>query len=265
MARIIQDSDDECEEGFDENAASPLPAQDASSPHLVPEPANTGSTGCSTPLTGLSELNTLIWVPESLKRAIQAAHHDVSQSEVPSVPSLPTPPSGLLSLSQQEQFRMKRIKSADFAHAAGFPNVKSQATQPLKTYGSTTSLGTAPFLPSTRNQEGKDDARLREWQLEGTIRQDYAHHEPMAMFPEPSSTVPNTTLTQERLLEEVLAPGFGIMPEDEPEAEPTMPRYEPQKSSIPWSDYLKSSSVSYLYVPYWQRRDTPETPAPRPS
>lgn len=63
------------------------------------------------------------------------------------------------------------------------------------------------------------------------------HHEPMGLFSEPSSTVPNTTATQLQLLEEVMAPAFlGI--ETESDARP----YEPAKSSVPWSEYLKSSA-----------------------
>jgi hypothetical protein len=74
--------------------------------------------------------------------------------------------------------------------------------------------------------------------LEGTLQDDYAAHEPMAMFPEPSSTVPNATYTQQRLLEEVMNPAFlGI----EPEAD--APQYQPAKSSVPWSDFLNSPSV----------------------
>jgi hypothetical protein len=81
-------------------------------------------------------------------------------------------------------------------------------------------------------------------ELEGTIRQNYALHEPMAMFPELSSTIPNNTLTQQRLFDEVTAPGFlGI--DLQPDLSPALPPYELRKSSIPWSDFLKSTSVSF--------------------
>lgn len=76
------------------------------------------------------------------------------------------------------------------------------------------------------------------WSLEGTLRDSYAAHEPMAMFPEPSSTIPNATLTQQRLLDEVMNPAFlGIEPEID------APPYEPAKSSVPWSDFLNTPSV----------------------
>lgn len=66
----------------------------------------------------------------------------------------------------------------------------------------------------------------------------FAQQEPLAMFPEPSSTVPNATATpQRRLLEEVLAPEFlGLRPD------PDAPAWQPAKSSVPWSDFLKSPS-----------------------
>lgn len=72
------------------------------------------------------------------------------------------------------------------------------------------------------------------WVLEGTMREAYVQHNPNAMFPEPSSTVPNATLTQQRMMEEVLAPallgsdidGDGVL-------------FQPD-ASIPWSEYLRS-------------------------
>lgn len=80
----------------------------------------------------------------------------------------------------------------------------------------------------------------RPWDFQGTMQEVWEHHEPMGLFAQTvSSTIPNATATQEQLLAEVLAPGFlGV----EPEPDPTAPRYEPAKSSVPWSEYLKSSS-----------------------
>jgi hypothetical protein len=111
--------------------------------------------------------------------------------------------------------------------------------KPLKTYGRSKNILSSPFLPQPflENQgPGHND-----WGLEGTIREDYSRHEPMAMFPEQSSTIENSTLTQQRLLAEVMHPAFlGI------EADPVgdMSRPELAKSSIPWSDFIKSPSVS---------------------
>jgi hypothetical protein len=69
--------------------------------------------------------------------------------------------------------------------------------------------------------------------LEGTMRDNYARHEP-AMFPEPSSTVPNATQTQQRVLDAVNAPAMlGL------NSETDTPRYQPPFDSIPCSDILK--------------------------
>lgn len=72
------------------------------------------------------------------------------------------------------------------------------------------------------------------WVLEGTIRDAYAQHNPNAMFPEPSSTVPNATLTQQRVLEGVLAPALLGS-----ELDAGRTSFHPD-ASIPWSEYLKS-------------------------
>jgi hypothetical protein len=71
------------------------------------------------------------------------------------------------------------------------------------------------------------------WGLEGTMRDNYAHHEP-AMFPEPSSTVPNATQTQQRVLDAVNVPAMlGL------NSEIDTPHYQPAFDSIPCSDILK--------------------------
>ncbi|UPX10727.1 uncharacterized protein EKO05_0001369 [Ascochyta rabiei] len=73
-----------------------------------------------------------------------------------------------------------------------------------------------------------------DWVLDGTMREAYAQHNPNAMFPEPSSTVPNATLTQQRVLEGVLAPA--LLGSD---IDPGRAAFQPD-ASIPWSEYLKS-------------------------
>jgi hypothetical protein len=72
------------------------------------------------------------------------------------------------------------------------------------------------------------------WKLEGTMRDAYAQHNPNELFPEPSSTVPNATLTQQRILQGVLAPALLGSDEDVGGAP-----FQPD-ASIPWSEYLKS-------------------------
>ena len=73
-----------------------------------------------------------------------------------------------------------------------------------------------------------------EWLLEGTMRDAYVEHDPNAMFPEASSTVPNATLTQQRMMNGILAPA-SLGSEVDIERTPFQP-----DASIPWSEYLRS-------------------------
>ncbi|KAJ5058698.1 hypothetical protein J3E72DRAFT_205547 [Bipolaris maydis] len=72
------------------------------------------------------------------------------------------------------------------------------------------------------------------WQLEGTMRNDYADHEPV-MPGEPSSTIPNATMTQQRVLEAVNA---SIMLGQESE-NGDIRHHLPPGPSVPWSDLMR--------------------------
>lgn len=85
-----------------------------------------------------------------------------------------------------------------------------------------------PTLRSANTAHGAD------WLLAGTMRDAYAEHDPLAMFPDPSSTVPNATLTQQRVMEGVFAPNF-LGSDVDGSRTPFQP-----DASIPWSEYLKS-------------------------
>lgn len=91
-------------------------------------------------------------------------------------------------------------------------------------------------VPATKDTGPNFDTN---WPLEGTMQDYYAQHDPN-MFPEPSSTVPNATYTQQRVLETVTAPALlGL------ESELDAPRYQPPPDgSVPWSDLLKFSPVA---------------------
>lgn len=81
-----------------------------------------------------------------------------------------------------------------------------------------------------------------EWQLPASLQEHFAHHEPNAMFPEPSSTIPDNTMTQTRLIEDAIE-GLKVAPI----TEITVTDLTTQKtsdSSIPWSEYLYTPSVS---------------------
>ena len=79
------------------------------------------------------------------------------------------------------------------------------------------------------------------------MRNHWEHHEPMALFTHSaSSTIPNATATQQQLLAEVLAPAFLGIDQESLSQRYEAPKYEPAKSSVPWSEYLKSSSEAQL-------------------
>ncbi|KAF2496341.1 hypothetical protein BU16DRAFT_617788 [Lophium mytilinum] len=82
------------------------------------------------------------------------------------------------------------------------------------------------------------------WELPGSIQDDFEHHQPLAMFPEMSSTVPNNTQTQQRLMDELLRSHHPNMPVAMP-----LPDQTTQNSSIPWSAYMTTPS---------ENRDAPE-------
>ncbi|KAF2276161.1 uncharacterized protein EI97DRAFT_433571 [Westerdykella ornata] len=215
MERVIQDSDDELE---DEGLELP--------PTQVPH--NTGASG------GAGTGST-----ESLKKAFQDAHHaqfqtqfDESQTKIQATERVPT------DISPSNPSPLKRLRTT--SDASPTPRIQGNLTA----YGRSKSSGDSAVVDPIHGQGewARDgDPAQSVWGLEGTIRDDYTHHEPMALFPEPSSTILNTTLTEERLLAEVMAPSFlGLEPAHDPEN--TELRYEPKKSSIPWSDFLKTPS-----------------------
>lgn len=82
-------------------------------------------------------------------------------------------------------------------------------------------------------------ANEKSWELPGTIHANWIQHEPNGLFPDPSSTIPNATMTQQRVLERVNAPVLlGA------ESDVDVPPYEPPaEPSIPWSDLLRFTPV----------------------
>lgn len=67
----------------------------------------------------------------------------------------------------------------------------------------------------------------------GPIHDGFAQHEPFTVFPYPSSTVPDNTLTQQRLLDEALSNHL---------LEPISGPADPPRSSILWSTFMTNPS-----------------------
>ncbi|KAF2706559.1 hypothetical protein K504DRAFT_492975 [Pleomassaria siparia CBS 279.74] len=221
--RVIRDSDDEFEEDEDLEEEDAKIASSNSDINASLKPLRLTPSPLPEPGTGSTD---------SLKRNIAEAHANFCQS--PSIPSLPTQPpqDKVANSSSSSEHRDKRRKT-DTHISPAKPSHKS-----LEIYARSKSVFSSPSLDpgqATYTAQAVEDVAERPWGLEGTLRENYDTHEMMVMFPETSSTVPNATLTQQRLLDEVMNPAFlGL------DANGDAPLYEPAKSSVPWSEFLHS-------------------------
>ncbi|KAG9187013.1 hypothetical protein G6011_10121 [Alternaria panax] len=209
MARIVQDSDEELDDDLESDLVPPK-QPDAYTQPPSNETHGTGST-------------------ESLKRAIEKAHRTHLQSQ----PSQDEPRS---SVSLPEHSNKKRKTAADSSPPKSFNDSSARKRGPV-TYGKAprSVSGSSPSVNAPLEDLLGTNLAPHDtgWILEGTMRQHWAAHEP-AMFPEPSSTIPNATMTQQHVLEVVNAPMTGY------EIESEGPRYTPPpEPSIPWSDLMK--------------------------
>jgi hypothetical protein len=202
------------------------------------------------------ELKVLISGPESLKRAIEKAHRNHLQSQ----PSQDEPQS---SVSLPEHPNKKRRTSAepspirpvnDASTKKKGPVTYGKAPKQKPIFGSSPSFKALPGDPSGMNLAPPDEVP---WLPEGTMRDDYLHHEP-AMFPEPSSTVPNATMTQQHILDVINAPTM-IGQEFEGEGPCYIPPPEP---SVPWSDLMKFTPVEATDQTESSDRDPPPPDLP---
>ncbi|KAH9870803.1 hypothetical protein IAQ61_006282 [Plenodomus lingam] len=210
--REIQDSDDdldtiEVDIPPQQQQSKPVPQQEDS---MSPQAHGTGST-------------------ESLRKALQKEHRAQFQSQSSQLETS-------LSLSENPSKRRKTSATPSLLQPG-------ESTSPKQNGPVTSSKRSKSYFSSPLPSEPKyvaTEIDLRSphepvWNLEGTTRENYAHHEPMAMFPEPSSTVANTTQTQLHVLERVRGPVMlGLS------SEVDAPRnFFPPEPSVPWSDLMK--------------------------
>ncbi|KAL7772290.1 hypothetical protein CFE70_002247 [Pyrenophora teres f. teres 0-1] len=222
MARVVQDSDEELDDDLERDLPPPKQPDAFKKP---PTCSNNASLG-----TGSA-------APESITIATEEVHH----AHVESQPQLghKEPQS---SVSLPEHSSKKRKTTAELSPCS--PAASSSKKKGRVTHGKTlksifSNSAVSDALPE--NQFGNYAAQTNPppshediWNLGGTMRDEYALHEP-GMFPEPSSTVPNATMTQQRILEAVRAP---VMPAEDLEV--GQPLYElPPEPSVPWSDLMK--------------------------
>ncbi|KAH7085837.1 hypothetical protein BKA63DRAFT_432327 [Paraphoma chrysanthemicola] len=232
--RVIQDSDDEFEEEVEADAP-PLAGIGASaSTHAVPTQDISSASG-----TGSTE---------SLKRAFAEAHKNHLQN--PSVHSGAVAQEEMQSsVSLPEHGNKKRKASIDVTARAS-QTLLSPRRGPVTYAKRSKSVLSSPFAGSANegfadflDQTNRQAAVRMPWDLEFSIRDDLAQHEHNILFPEPSSTIPNATLTQQRVLEGVTGPT--LLGTDEIVA-PTNPAPEP---SVPWSDIMKFTPGDTAEIP----------------
>lgn len=169
---------------------------------------------------------------EALRRQIETAHRAHLQSQLSTEGR---------TLDAPEDNHQKRKAPAEF-DSYGTCNGHAASKQLPITYSKRAKGGFNMSLEDPqydrnlvdRTSQPADQHNQTNWGLEDTMCEAYAQHNPNAMFPEPSSTVPNATLTQQRVLEGVLAPAL-LGSEVDVEGVSFHP-----DASIPWSEYLKS-------------------------
>ncbi|KAF1911730.1 hypothetical protein BDU57DRAFT_551790 [Ampelomyces quisqualis] len=227
--REIQDSDEDSGGEFEDHSREPQTTDASAVQHERAGRANYAPSG-----TGSTE---------SLKRAFAEAHRNHLQS--PSAHSIMhSPHEPKSSVSLPEHADTKR-KTSEEASALKSPFEGSSKIGPV-TYGRSSKPSfNSPskeimhygFMPEATRSDMEQHSN-KFLSLPGTIRQDYVQHDPMALFPEPSSTIPNATLTQQRVLEVVAALGF-LGANAEPNAAP----FQPPQASVPWSELMNLSSA----------------------
>ncbi|KAF1834235.1 hypothetical protein BDW02DRAFT_569248 [Decorospora gaudefroyi] len=252
MSRVVQDSDEELEDDLEIDLPPPKQANASDQPPSHNTAHGTGST-------------------ESLKRAIEKAHRTHLRSQ----PSQDEPQS---SVSLPEHVSKRRKTAADAephnSLAIGSPKRKCAATygKSPKHVFHNSPTSTAPVENHLGDHAKEVDlapSKAAGWNLEGTMRNDYADHEP-AMSHEPSSTVPNATMTQQRVLDVVNAPAMldhesaaggprFIPPHDVRFSDVFMSTEAAEQTESPSRELPPTDSPSP--IPLWPSTKNPEVPA----
>lgn len=156
---------------------------------------------------------------------------------------------------------IKRRKTTNSSQLST-PEKNLGRSKTVKTYGSSTTRTRALLDPesslfhelqadeqrstgatNTQWEEAEPETNYGQntWDLPASLKQDFQEHEPVSMFPDPSSTVPDNTMTQQRLVEQALS--NQMLP---PTAQQGEEAAASTTSSFPWSTYIQSPEVSFL-------------------
>ncbi|QDS74534.1 hypothetical protein FKW77_007582 [Venturia effusa] len=243
MRREVQDSDD------DFSVTSPTRPDEESQPPVVKAVSKTPSRTKSTNETTSTD---------RLMREIQHAQQEL----IGSSPARPTlnhtdPASSPLRAS-------KRRKTMNLSQAAT-PESTLGRRKTVKTYGSSSKRSQGLLNPGsslfddlkaeeqkspgatvTQRKDAEPGRKSPEkmWDIPASLRQDFQEHEPVSMFPDPSSTIPDNTMTQQRLVEQALS--NQMLP---PPAQQIEEAAASTTSSFPWSTYLEQSPENRTQTP----------------
>ena len=226
MSRVIQDSDDELYDDL-EVEVQQVEAKDASPKQSASDASSTGKRKNHDLKSSVHLIQT-----EALRRQIEAAHRAHLQSQFPMTDNQ-------TSAAPEDNYQ-KRKAPPDFdSYSKGSGNTASKQQSITYAKRAKGMLDSSPGYQHDQNLvdqtlQPADQLNKTNWILEGTMREVYAQQNPNAMFPEPSSTVPNATLTQQRVLEGILGPALLGS-----EVDTGRTSFHPD-ASIPWSEYLKS-------------------------
>ncbi|KAH7414161.1 hypothetical protein DE146DRAFT_750329 [Phaeosphaeria sp. MPI-PUGE-AT-0046c] len=216
--RVIQDSDDDTGSEIEDNGATNAP----NAPNKRVKVASSGGTGST----------------ESLKRAFAKAHHDHLQS--PSAQDATfsaNEPQSSISLPEHPTKRIKTSNDPDGDIVSSTVQLANSVTQGILGTARVNYPPTDPVQYRTNPMISHGTQIVNFMDIPDTMRQEYVHHEPKALFPEPSSTIPNATQTQRRLLEGIGGPGLLGS-----ESDSGVPQSQhPPQPSVPWSDILNFS------------------------
>jgi hypothetical protein len=246
--RVVQDSDGESDGDLE---LEPSQTKVDASPKRFTSNASTeqsaGSTGRHTTVSFVCFTEN---TPESLKRAFETAHRahfPTDEREPQSSVSLPEPGGDIMRLpdgaAPYASFGLEDRDAARMIATDLLVNPTEERT------------ASNPVL------EELESTREASWIPEGTLRHDYIQHEPAQMFPEPSSTVPNATLTQQCIMDATAHISRGL------ENGFDKNHFQPPPS-IPWSEYLTTSPAdNHNEEPSsdQQRRISEPAPTNRPS
>jgi hypothetical protein len=157
---------------------------------------------------------------ESLKRAFETAHraHFQSNQRAPHS-SVPLPEPGGNSVRPPGDATIRAPSISRDTDATGM----IATNFPIGLTGERTASN--PVLGELREAD---------WIPEGTLRHDYVQHEPNQLFPDPSSTVPNATLTQQYIWDTAAYVSNDL-------ENGIDKSHIPPEPSLPWSDYLRTS------------------------